>query len=164
MSEQVIEVSAGDTTRHVTGRMSSRITVIDRVSGRRYWTVEQKLAMLRDAFGPGGCVRRAMDLHEVSSGQLYTWRRQAMSGELSGKPPVVPVFAEVRIADPGPAVPALAPPMPPPLAARSGSVEPPISVVPAAKIGIELPSGIRLTVDSGVDADALRRVLSVIGQ
>jgi transposase len=138
--------------------MSSRITVIDRVSGRRYWTVEQKLAMLRDAFGPGGCVRRAMDLHEVSSGQLYTWRRQAMSGELSGKPPVVPVFAQVRIADPGPAVPALAPPMPPPLAARSGSVE------PTAKIGIELPSGIRLTVDSGVDADALRRVLSVIGQ
>ena len=166
MPEQVIEASAGDasghTTSHMTGRMSSRITVIDRVSGRRYWTVEQKLAMLRDAFGSGGCVRTAMDLHEVSSGQLYTWRRQAMSGELSGKPPVVPVFAEVRIADPGPAVPALAPPMP--LAARSGSVEPPISVVPAAKIGIELPSGIRLTVDSGVDADALRRVLSVIGQ
>ena len=164
MSEQVIEVSAGDTTGHMTGRMSSRITVIDRVSGRRYWTVEQKLAMLRDAFGPGGCVRRAMDLHEVSSGQLYTWRRQAMSGELSGRPPALPVFAEVRIADPGPAVPALAPPMPPPLAVGSGPVEPPISVEPGAKIGIELPSGIRLTVDSGVDADALRRVLSVIGQ
>lgn len=154
MSEQVIEVSAGDPTGHMTGRMSSRITVIDRVSGRRYWTVEQKLAMLRDAFGPGGCVRRAMDLHEVSSGQLYTWRRQAMSGELSGKPPVLPVFAEVWIADPGPAVPALAPPM----AAQSGPVE------PVGRIGIELPSGIRLTVDSGVDADALRRVLSVIGQ
>jgi transposase len=137
--------------------MSSRITVIGRVSGRRYWTVEQKLAMLRDAFGSGGCVRTAMDRHEVTSGQLYTWRRQAMSGELSGKPvaaQAVPVFAEVRIAEPGLAVPAL----PPPLAARSGPVE------PAAKIGIELPSGIRLTVDSGVDADALRRVLSVIGQ
>ena len=138
--------------------MSSRITVIGRVSGRRYWTVAQKLAMLRDAFGSGGCVRTAMDSHEVTSGQLYTWRRQAMSGELSGKPPALPVFAEVRIADPGPAVPALAPPLPPPLAARSGPVE------PAAKIGIELPSGIRLTVDSGVDADALRRVLSAIGQ
>ena len=154
MSEQVIEVSAGDTTGHMTGRMGSLITVIDRVSERRYWTVEQKLAMLRDAFGPGGCVRRAMDLHEVSSGQLYTWRRQAMSGELSGKPPVVPAFAEVRIAKSGPAVPALAPPM----AAQSGPVE------PVGRIGIELPSGIRLTVDSGVDADALRRVLLVIGQ
>jgi len=147
--------------------MSSRITVIDRVSGRRYWTVEQKMAMLRDAFGSGGCVRTAMDRHEVTSGQLYSWRRQAMSGELSGKPisaPTVPVFAEVRIAESGPAVPALPPPMPPPLAALSGPVELPISVEPGGRIGIELPSGIRLTVDSGVDADALRRVLSVIGQ
>ena len=141
----------------MTGRMSSRITVIGRVSGRRYWTVEQKMAMLRDAFGSGGCVRTAMDRHEVTSGQLYTWRRQAMSGELGGKPvaaQAVPVFAEVRIAEPGLAVPAL----PPPLAARSGPVE------LLGRIGIELPSGIRLTVDSGVDADALRRVLSVIGQ
>ena len=151
MLEQVIEASAGDTTGHMTGRMRSRITVIGRVSGRRYWTVEQKMAMLRDAFGSGGCVRTAMDSHEVTSGQLYTWRRQAMSGELSGKPPVVPVFAEVRIAEPGLAVPALLPP----LAASSG---------PVVRIGIEFPSGIRLTVDSGVDADALRRVLSVIGQ
>lgn len=154
MSEQVIEVSAGDTTGHMTGRMSSRITVIDRVSGRRYWTAEQKMAMLRDAFGSGGCVRTAMDLHEVSSGQLYTWRRQAMSGELSGKPisaPTVPVFAEVRIAEPGAVVSAL----PPPLAVGSE---------PVGRIGIELRSGIRLTIDSTVDADALRRVLSVIGQ
>lgn len=157
MSEQAIEVSEGDTTSHMTGRMSSRITVIDRVSGRRYWTVEQKMAMLRDAFGSAGCVRTAMDRHEVTSGQLYSWRRQAMSGELSGKPvaaQAVPVFAEVRIADPGPAVPALAPPMPPPLAVGSGPVE------LLGRIRIELPSGIRLI----VDADALRRVLSVIGQ
>ena len=156
MLEQVIEASAEDPTSHMTGRMSSRITVIGRVSGRRYWTVDQKMAMLRDAFGSGGCVRTAMDSHEVTSGQLYTWRRQAMSGELSGKlvaAQAVPGFAEVRIADPGPAVPAL----PPPLAARSGPAE-------LGRIGIELPSGIRLTVDSGVDADALRRVLSVVGQ
>lgn len=68
MTDDVVGVSAGDTT----GRMSGRITVIDRVSGRRYWTVEQKLSILRDAFGAGGCVRTAMDLHEVSSGQIYT--------------------------------------------------------------------------------------------
>jgi transposase len=130
----------------MTGRMTSRITVIDRVSGRRYWTVEQKLSMLRDAFGPGGCVRTAMDLHDVSSGQLYTWRRQAMSGELTGRsiavptlPVSEPVFAEVRIAD----------------AVAAG---------PATQIGIELPSGVRLTVDSGVDATALRLVLSVFAQ
>jgi transposase len=46
------------------------------VSGRRRWTVEQKLAVLRDAFGPGGCVRAACERHDVGSGSIYTWRRQ----------------------------------------------------------------------------------------
>ena len=55
---------------HTSGRMTSRIEVIGRISGRRRWTVEQKLGMLRDAFGPDGRVRSAMERHEVSSGQL----------------------------------------------------------------------------------------------
>ena len=69
--------------------MTSRIEVIGRISGRRHWTVEQKLAMLRDAFGPDGRVRAAMERHEVSSGQLYTWRREAMSGALRSSVPAV---------------------------------------------------------------------------
>ena len=114
--------------------------------------------MLRDAFGSGGGVRTAIERHEVSSGQLYTRRRQAMSGELTGfAPPVLmPAmgdssadFAEVVIA--APELPALMPP-------------PPVAADPVGRIGIELASGIRLTVDTGVDADALARVLSVIGR
>ncbi len=115
--------------------------------------------MLRDAFGPGGCVRTAMELHEVSSGQLYTWRRLAMSGELSGRPitaPSLPTFAEVQITDVASAVPAV-----PAVSAVSSSS---MDVGPTTRIGIELPSGVRLTVDTGVDADALRRVLSVFVQ
>ena len=69
---------------HTSGRMSSRIEIVGRVSGRRHWTVEQKLAILRDAFGPGGSVRAAIEQHEVGSGAIYTWRRQAMSGALTG--------------------------------------------------------------------------------
>jgi hypothetical protein len=38
--------------------MTGRIEVVARVSGRQYWTVEQKLGMLRDAFGAGGSVAR----------------------------------------------------------------------------------------------------------
>ena len=157
VTDQVVGVSADDTSGHMTSRMSSHMTVIDRVSGRRYWPVEQKLGMLRDAFGPGGCVRKAMDLHEVSSGQLYTWRRQAMSGELTGRsiaapvlPTTGPVFAEVQIAE--------------------VLTTAPVAVQDAAlsglttKIAIDLPSGVRLTVDSGVDVDALRLVLSVFTQ
>ena len=75
------EVGA-DASGHTSSRMSGRIEVIARVSGRRYWSVEQKLAMLRDAFGPGGSVRSAMERHEITSGSLYTWRRNAMAGML----------------------------------------------------------------------------------
>ncbi len=149
--------ASSDPTSHMSGRMSSRMTVIGRVSGRRRWTVEQKLLMLRDAFGSGGCVRTAMDLHEVSSGQLYTWRHQAMSGELSGvtalPPPLpepVPCFAEVAIAEPEPL--------------QRARVVAGLAQAPAGQIGIELSSGIKLTLDAGFDADALARVLSVVGR
>ena len=128
-------------------RMSSRIEVVSRVSGRRRWTVEQKLAALRDAFGPQGCVRTACERHEVGSGSIYTWRRQAMSGELAGvRKPIEPAFAQVQISEPL-ALPA------PTVAARSDGV-----------IGIELPSGIKVSVDATVDADALSRVIGVLAR
>ena len=158
VSDLIIEAATGDTTSHTSGRMTGRMTVIARVSGRRLWTVDQKLGMLRDAFGSGGGVRTAMERHQVSSGQLYTWRKQAMSGELSGVPaPALPsplpgpapCFAAVEIAEPE---------QPPPRAIA----EP--AQVSVGQIGIELSSGIRLTVDAGVDADALARVLSVVGR
>ena len=151
------EVGA-DASSHTSSRMSGRIEVIARVSGRRYWSVEQKLTMLRDAFGPGGSVRSAMERHDVTSGSLYTWRRNAMAGMLSDRsartlPPAIEEsigghFAEVIIADPVmPALPAALPPPTPDI---------------ASKIAIELPSGIRLSVDASVDAEALGRVLSVL--
>lgn len=143
---------------HTSDRMSSRIEVVARVSGRRAWSIEQKLAMLRDAFGPGGSVRASMERHEVTSGLLYTWRRQAMSGELASTPrpallgPVVeatPCFAEVRVTDRSPAPVASCPP--------AGADHPGL-------IGIELPSGVRLSVDAAVDAEALSRVLGVLAR
>jgi len=89
--------------------------VVGRVSGRRAWAVEQKLVMLRDAFGPGGSVRASMERHEITSGLLYTWRRQAMSGELAGTPrPALPSFAEVQVAGPSPVVVPMTVPSAPP--------------------------------------------------
>ena len=127
--------------------MTTQIEVVGRVSGRRRWTVEQKLAILRDAFGPEGSVRAACDRHEVGIGAIYMWRRHAMSGELAGvRPPSLPAFSEVEIADP--VVRDVALPVPP----RCG------------QISIELPKGVRLTVDAMVDADALARVIAVLGR
>lgn len=131
----------------MSNRMTTRMEVVGRVSGRRRWTVEQKLAVLRDAFGHQGSVRAACDRHEVGSGSIYTWRRQAMSGELAGvRPPVLPSFSEVEVADP------IVRNAPPPVAP------------PCGHIGIELPTGVRLTVDAMVDADALARVIAVLSR
>ena len=67
-----------------------------------------------------------------------------MSGELAGtKRTALPAFAEVEISE------LSQPAVPPP-------------VQPCGQIGIELPSGVKLTVDAGVDADALSRVIGVL--
>jgi hypothetical protein len=66
------------TTGHMSDRMSSRIAV---VGGRRRWSVDQKLAILREAFGPDGSVSATCQRHAVGSGMLYTWRRQALGSE-----------------------------------------------------------------------------------
>ena len=140
------DIEGAVASTHTTGRMSARIEVVGRVSGRRRWSVEQKLAILRDAFAADGSVRSACERHEIGSGLIYTWRRRAMSGELTGiKAPALPVFAEVGV--PQAQAPAL---LAPPVPEASG------------RIGIELPSGVRLTVDAAVDADALARVIAVL--
>ena len=125
--------------------MTSHIEV---VGGRRRWTVDQKLMILRDAFGPGGSVRDACKQHNIGNGQIYTWRRQAMSGELTGlrhevEPSVEPSFAEVQIGD-------------------GATLHASASFSAGGFIGIELPSGVKLTVDSQVDVGALGRVMSVL--
>jgi len=149
MSGEIGSVGEG-VSSHTSGRMSSRIEIVGRVSGRRHWTVEQKLAILRDAFGPEGSVRAATERHEVGSGAIYTWRRQAMSGVLTGNTrPAVSSFAEVQISEPAAML-----PVPPPAPAKVGS----------GQIGIELPSGVRLTVDASVDAEALSRVIGVLAR
>ena len=148
MSDEIIESAGERASSHTSGRMSGRIEIVGRVLGRRRWTVEQKLAILRDAFGPEGSVRAAIERHEVGSGAIYTWRRQAMSGALTGVTvPSQPSFAEVQIAEPAATLPA-------PAVAQSGR----------GRIRIELPSGVRLTVDASVDADALSRVIGVLAR
>ncbi|BCA63479.1 hypothetical protein HMP09_2713 [Sphingomonas sp. HMP9] len=117
--------------------------IVGRVSGRRRWSDAEKLEILAEAFRPGARVCDVIALREVSSSLIYTWRKQLREGKLAGATPSLPVFAEVQLAQP--VVPASRP-------------------VPCApeRIDIELPSGVRISVDGEVDADALARVLSVL--
>ncbi|MAW98982.1 MAG: IS66 family insertion sequence hypothetical protein [Sphingomonas sp.] len=134
----------GSETGHTSARTAGRVEVVGRVSGRRNWSDAEKLEILAEAFRPGVRVRDVLQRREISSGLAYTWRKQARLGKLGGVAPALPAFAEVRVA--AVAAPALQPATPTP-----------------GFICIELPGGVRVSVDSSVDAGALARVLSVLG-
>ena len=106
--------------------------------------MREKLEIAADAFRPGVRVRDVLQRRDLSSGLVYTWRKQARLGKLGGVAPVLPAFAEVRVA-------AVAAPAPEPATPMPGF------------ICIESPGGVRVSVDSSVDAGALARVLSVLG-
>ena len=160
-----------DTSSHTTGHTSSskaRVQIVGRVSGRRNWTVEQKLAIIGEAFTSGSSVANTIERHEISSGQLYTWRRQLLNGELAG------VrngnldhqnglgFARVELAPP-----CETPVLPPALAASSPLSSPPgvceRSDDRCGVIEIELRSGVRVRVHEGVDSALLTSVLDALG-
>ena len=133
----------GSETGHTSARMTGRMEVVGRVSGRRSWSDEEKLEILAEAFRPGVRVRDVLERREISSGLVYTWRKQARLGKLGGVVPALPTFAEVHVAE-------AAAPVPQPGASAPGI------------IFIELPGGVRVSVDGSVDAGALARVLSVL--
>lgn len=157
VSDVIIEGAAGDAASYASSRMTGRMTVIARVYLR--WPVAQGVGFGRLIRSLGCCVMPlalAARLARRWSGMRYraAWRKQAMSVELSGvavpalpSPLIqpVPCFAAVETAEPEQ-------PSPRAIAERAG------------QIGIELSSGIRLTVDPGVDADTLARVLAVVGR
>lgn len=120
--------------------------VVGRVSGRRNWSDEEKLQILSEAFRPGIRVRDVLQRRDLSSGLVYTWRKQARLGKLGGVAPALPIFAEVRVAEVETAAPA-----PQPASSSTGLIR------------IDLPGGVRVSVDATVDAGALARVLSVLG-
>ena len=89
----------------------------------------------------------------ISTGLLYTWRKQALAGALAGFLPVRIVPDEVSpLPAPQPEDDAPAP--------TSHESAPPSR--PAGLIEIELPSGVRLRVGADVDSAALGQVLAVL--
>ena len=116
---------------------------------RRRWSVEEKLRILAQSAAPGSSVMLVCRMHAISSGQLYTWRRQFRTGELTGFAPVT-----------------LAPPVGQ-LAAPSAPVDPAPTLPEADRptggmIEVELSSGVKLRITGAVEETALRRVLSAL--
>lgn len=117
---------------------------------RRRWSTEEKLRVLAQSMAAGSSVSLVCRTHGISSGQLYTWRKQFRTGELTGFAPVAVVAQTPESSLPAPAMAA-----------------DPVSCVTAAPtvagaIEVELPSGVKLRVTGNVEEAVLRRVLSAL--
>jgi transposase len=110
---------------------------------RRRWSTEEKLRLLAQSIAPGSSASLTCRLHGISSGQLYTWRKQFRLGELTG-------FVPVSIAPEPPRLQGPEPPTP--------STEP----VTTGVIEVALPTGVNLRVTGDVSEVSLRRVLAAL--
>jgi len=138
-----------------TGRKSGRlpqVEVLVRADRRRRWSAERKREIVAESLEagckPGEVARR----HGISTGQLYTWRREMLGVQRALTRSAPPRFAPVQVA----------PEMDGAAGTLPGPQMPVAPVHPAGLIEIVLPSGVSLRVDAEVDARALRRVLSAL--
>ena len=106
---------------------------------RRRWTPADKLRIVQEAFAPNAIAKRVAERHEISTGLLFTWRRQLRASGPAGFLPVQLVRAEPET--PAPAPPASCPP---------GLIE------------IDMPNGARVRVGQGADLTVLRTVLAAL--
>jgi transposase len=119
---------------------------------RRLWTLEQKRQIVAESLGPELTPTEVARKHAISSGLLYTWRRQLLKIPSTVITRTVPRFASVELAPTSSDTPALVAEQAPP-------------AVPAGIDGvieIMLPGGVSLRVDAHVDSGALRRVLDAL--
>src|SRR6201987_3290282 len=132
-------------TDHTPVSKVSRLEVVS-AGARRRWTLEEKQRIVAESCGGPRLVSVTARRIGLSASQLFTWRRLAREGRLSGD--AVPVLVPVEIAStpaPGSTC-APEPPSPPPQCTGTGIIE------------IEL-GGCRVRVDRDVDTGALQRVL-----
>ena len=159
------EIADGEDAR-MHGRRSAqsgRVEFITRGDRRRVWAVEQKRAIALESLDPGTTPTAVARRYGITSGLLYTWRRQLREGQLGSALQPVAGFARVelvgevpRLTAPEPVQPDPPPPAPLPQALQVQT--PP----PAGLIEIALPGGASVRVDASVDGAALRRVLAAL--
>jgi transposase len=133
-----------------------RVEILRSGGRRRHWSPEEKTRIVAETLGAGAKVPEVARKHAIAPSLIFAWRREARAKELGE--PAAPGLVPVHVAAPRPTA-----------AMQSASAEEPSrSTRSAAKktglIEIDLGGGKRVRVDADVDADALGRVLDVLGR
>ena len=74
--------------RPLESELPEQIEVRVRRERRRRWTPADKLRIVEEAFAPGAVAKRVAERHEISTGLLFTWRRQLSLNASAGFVPV----------------------------------------------------------------------------
>ena len=127
--------------------------IITGVERRRRWRVEEKLRIVAECERPGACLAAIARQHDVSSGLLWNWRRQARRGLLRVE--LAPTFFPVQVTDE-------------PISRDPGqrstlpAVPPGIPTSADAQIEIMLADGTMVRAGQNVSLATLRRVLTAL--
>ena len=74
--------------------LPEQVEVRVRRERRRRWTPADKLRIVQEAFAPNVIAKRVAERHEISTGLLFTWRRQFMANRPTN---FLPNGAQVRV-------------------------------------------------------------------
>jgi transposase len=131
------------------------------VERRRQWTPEQKAALVAEVEAEGGRVSVVARRHGISTSLLYNWRSAWKAAAVAARGTAAQAADFVQLG-----IIAEAAGRSPPVPVTSGAVCPPgAGLTMAERVGvieIDLPEGVRVRVDNGVNEKALRRVLSAL--
>lgn len=138
-----------------------RIEVITRTERRRKYSPAERAAIMREADAPDVTVREVAKRHDIAESLIYSWRTARRQAEKIASEPLafisygtVPEGDLVAIAP----APLPFPPQPVPTMPVMEELTRPHPGARPGEIGIDLPSGVRLSVDSYVNEKALARV------
>ena len=115
-----------------------------RAERRRNWSTEDKLRIVRETLEPGTAAKAVADRHGISTGLLFTWRKQMLATAMAG-------FAPVEVVPEAPKLEA------PPATTSQAAAEAP------GTIELALASGTTVRITGQVDAALLRAVLAELG-
>lgn len=121
--------------------------IISGVERRRRWRTEDKVRIVAEAEEPGACFAQVARRYDIGRGLLWHWRRQCRSGELVVPAAELPGFVPVHVVADAPS----------PVAAAA-----PAARIDMDNVEIVLPDGLCLRVNAGIEANSLRRLLTVL--
>lgn len=143
---------------------AGRVEVITSTERRRSYTDAERAAILAECAEPDAVIAAVARRYGIAESVIYGWRSKQRADAAPAPEPLRFIPYGAVAAAPAAEVPAALPapvPAPVPEAPRPATAAPAVGAEPGT-IAVELPTGVRLTVDAYVNEKALARVLRVL--